>query len=124
MTIALITGDREWTDDALIHAALATLRPEVIIEGECRGADLIARHAAERFDIEYDPRPADWDLYGRAAGPIRNQEMLDLRPDVCLAFHDDLDGRSRGTKDMVARCLRAKIPVCLFTHDQPEGRWL
>ena len=48
--------------------------------------------------------PADWKKYGRAAGPIRNLQMLDNgKPDICYAFHDCIE-KSKGTKDMVNRC--------------------
>jgi len=43
--------------------------------------------------------PADWDKYGRAAGPIRNEQMA-KDADVCFALWD---GESRGTLDMIKR---------------------
>jgi hypothetical protein len=43
--------------------------------------------------------PADWDGYGRRAGPIRNQKMLDTeRPDLVLAFHP----AGPGTRHMIS----------------------
>ncbi len=59
--------------------------------------------------------PAQWHQYGRAAGPLRNQEMLtDAKPDLVLAFHRNL-ARSRGTADMVRRARAAGVPVRVFT---------
>jgi hypothetical protein len=47
--------------------------------------------------------PADWANHGKAAGPIRNRKMLDLKPDLVLAFHADLTN-SKGTKDCSNPC--------------------
>ena len=59
---------------------------------------------------------ADWDLYGRRAGLIRNQQMLDEgKPTEALAFHPDRNVKS-GTGDMVSRLKKAGIPVQWFTE--------
>lgn len=102
----------------LIRRALSTigLYP-IIIEGECEGADLLSRQVAEQLGFEVLPFPAQWARYGRAAGPIRNQQMLDEgKPDLVLAFHDNLIGRSKGTKDMVLRAVIAGISVKVIRH--------
>lgn len=83
----------------------------VIIEGEAYGADKMARNWAIAHHISYVPYPAQWQKYGRAAGPVRNKQMLDEgKPDLVLAFHHDID-KSKGTKDMVAIARKAGIPV-------------
>jgi len=61
---------------------------------------------AESREIACETYPADWDKHGKAAGPIRNQEMLDQHPDFVLAFPG-----GNGTADMVARARRAGVPV-------------
>lgn len=53
--------------------------------------------------------PADWTTYGKAAGPIRNRQMLDLNPDIVIAFHNDITS-SKGTKDTVTEAKRRGIP--------------
>lgn len=65
--------------------------------------------------------PADWQKYNKAAGPVRNGEMLKLHPDInlVLAFHDDIDS-SRGTADMVARAQKADIEVWLTSRRLPR----
>jgi hypothetical protein len=55
--------------------------------------------------------PAKWDEYGKAAGPIRNQEMVDSKPDLVLAFWD---GRSPGTLDAIKRAVLAGIEVNIY----------
>jgi hypothetical protein len=41
--------------------------------------------------FEYHPFPADWDRWGKAAGPIRNTEMLNAAgKGFVVAFHASL----------------------------------
>lgn len=105
----LVCGDRNWDDLAAIKAWLKLLKPRVVIHGAARGADTLAGEAARQLKIEVVVFPAQWARYGRGAGPIRNQQMIDEgRPDTVLAFHADL-AASRGTKDMLDRARRAGI---------------
>ncbi len=106
----LVCGSREWADYAVIEQRIKALPPgSVIIEGEARGADKSARQIAEHLGLEVVPFPADWDRYGKEAGPIRNQQMLDEgKPDLVLAFPVP---DSVGTQDMIARAKKAGIPV-------------
>lgn len=120
----LVCGDRNWTDRALIRERLRPfglkVRPGfvVLIEGGCRGADAIARDVARELRYSLEEYNAEWDRYGRAAGPIRNQQMLDeAGPNLVLAFHDHID-RSRDTRDMLDRAHAAGIPCTLVMHDE------
>ena len=113
----LICGDRNWTDAKMIASVLRELNPRVVIEGEARGADSLARIEAERMGIPVLKFPAEWGKYHRAAGPIRNAQMLrEGRPDMVVAFHDDLDS-SKGTKHMVGLARKAGVPVRVEKHD-------
>ena len=115
MMRVLICGDRDWTDEAPMRRLVAHLGAgDVVIEGEARGADKMARRLAEEAGVPVVPCPAEWDRYGRAAGPIRNRRMLtECRPDIVVAFHDDLFN-SKGTRNMMDVAGRAGIPVWLF----------
>lgn len=118
----LITGDRKWDDPEPIEAMVDGLDPErdLVIEGECVGADLLGKEVALSWCISVEGYPAKWDEYGKAAGVIRNQQMLDEgKPDVVWAFHDDLKN-SKGTKDMVKRALKARLPVYLVSRPRLE----
>lgn len=116
--LILVTGDREWTDRATIRRALNPYpRTATIMHGDARGADKRAAHEALRLGWPVDKIeavPAEWSKFGRSAGPIRNRVMLDRGPDVVLAFHRDLCGRSKGTKDCVQEALKREIPVYLY----------
>lgn len=118
--VVLVCGDRNWQNRASIEAALHSLNCEhagnyiKLIHGACRGADRMAESIARDLGWAVVGIPADWKRYGYAAGPIRNQQMLEQRPDLVLAFHSDLEN-SKGTKDMVRRARRASVPVVHFT---------
>lgn len=113
----LVCGDRDWKDGEMIYTKIRIVMPDVVIEGEARGADTLARMAAERLNIPFEPYPAYWQFYGRSAGPIRNSTMLTQgKPDLVYAFHDDIE-HSIGTADMVAKAKRAGIPCEIFKHE-------
>lgn len=107
----LFCGDRRWSDPAPILHAFDRLQPTLVIEGECEGADLLSRREAELRGIPVLPFPAQWDKYGRAAGPVRNRQMLEEgKPDLVVAFHSNLEN-SKGTADMVKQARKAGVPV-------------
>jgi hypothetical protein len=61
---------------------------------------------------------ADWSTYGKAARPIRNQQMLDEgHPNLVVAFHYALD-KSKGTLDMVSRARKAEINVIVIRSEK------
>lgn len=113
----LICGDRDWSKPIPIDvvvggfAAVYGKHNVTIIHGACKGADALAGSAALRHGCTVDPYPAEWDRYGKKAGPIRNRKMLkEGKPDVVFAFHSDL-AASKGTKDMVIAAQEAGVPT-------------
>lgn len=78
-----------------------------VIQGGATGADTGAERWARASAIPVLTFRADWDRYGRQAGPLRNAQMLaEGRPDVVIAFQ----GR-KGTADMVRKARAAGLPV-------------
>lgn len=71
---------------------------DVIIHGAALGADAAGHVWAKKNGVKTVPFPANWDEYGKRAGPLRNQQMLDFGPELVVAF----PGGS-GTADMVGR---------------------
>ena len=121
----LVTGSRSLSDYELVRSAIEEMvanscAPDehvVIVHGACPygGADEHAQHWAEvAFNASHEPHPADFKKLGRKAGPLRNQEMVDLGADVCLAFPTS---SSRGTWDCVRRAKAAGIHVEVFESD-------
>lgn len=105
----LITGSRDWTDIDTIYAALEQQLADhgeiTVVHGGAAGADRIAGDWAkaaitDQRPVRLEVYPPDWDSHGRKAGIIRNQQMVNTKPDVVLAFPL---GASRGTR----HCMRA-----------------
>ena len=108
----LVTGDRNWQGEDVIMRELRKMKPDVVVEGGAKGADSLAKKVANKLGIEVREYPAEWDKYGRAAGPIRNQEMLGEKPDLVLAFHSNIE-KSKGTKNMITLARRQGVHVKL-----------
>src|SRR6266851_576424 len=106
----LVTGSREWTDWETIQRALQEAGDgdwNTLIHGDCStGADSIADNFGCFCCWEIERYPADWAKYGKAAGPVRNQEMVDAGADICLAFFQP-GAANRGTADCVSRAEKA-----------------
>ncbi len=79
------------------------------------GADSLAEECALELGLRGEIYTAAWCTYGRAAGLIRNQTMIESNPTEVLAFHDDIT-RSKGTKDLIRRAKAAGIPIKVVSH--------
>ena len=111
----IFCGDRKWSDYSSIRQVLNMLSKEdtLVIHGACRGADKMSGEIAKERGFKVKVYPALWDVYGRAAGPIRNQQMLtEGRATEIIAFHKNIK-KSRGTKDMINRALKKGLRVRL-----------
>ncbi|MBB2962906.1 SLOG family protein [Methylobacterium sp. R2-1] len=126
----LVCGGRDFTDKGAIVRALAPYKPvpwnavseHIVIHGGCpTGADKLADEWCAVYGVRKRVYLADWSKHGRAAGPIRNQRMIDEgRPDLVLAFPG-----GRGTTDMVRRASAAGIEVreiAALAPNSTEGR--
>lgn len=106
----IVCGGRDFKDGESVFAVLQTIHNQTpistIIEGGARGADEWGALWADSANIERRKFPANWDAYGKRAGPIRNQQMLGQGIDLVVAFPG-----GRGTADMVARAKRAGVRV-------------
>lgn len=91
----------------ILRAAVPRLGLWMLIHGAAKGADQLASEWAWENGVGAASYPANWEKHGRAAGPIRNQRMLDEgKPDIVIAFPG-----GRGTADLVSRAEKAGIRV-------------
>lgn len=107
----LVCGGRDYKDRANVFALLDRIHEKVpiscVIQGDARGADALAKSWAVSRDVMHEDYPADWGLHGKAAGHIRNKQMLDAgHPDKVVAFPG-----GKGTKNMVAQARKAGLKV-------------
>jgi len=112
----LVCGGRDYDDReslaTVLDAAHQANPIECLIHGAARGADTLAADWALSHDVLCNAYPADWERDGRAAGPKRNQKMLDVgRPHMVIAFPG-----GKGTADMIRRAEAAKVPVVKITR--------
>jgi hypothetical protein len=108
----LVTGDRNYTNYSIVYETIKIIQPTLVIHGACKGLDLLADKAAKALCIKTHSEPAKWDTYKKAAGPIRNRVMLEMKPDLVVGFHDNI-ASSSGTKDMLTAAINAGTVVWL-----------
>lgn len=112
MTRIVVTGGRDYDNPQHLELILGRMHAASPItelaQGECpTGADAMAKAWARSQGITVKEYAADWLVYGRSAGPVRNQFMLDdFRPDSVVAFPGN-----RGTADCVRRARKANLTV-------------
>lgn len=108
--IVAVTGGRTFSDYGAVCIALGLVHHaygiRTIIHGGATGADRLAVRWANENGVATRVYPAKWSKYGKSAGPIRNQEMVDRKPAVLVVF----DG-GKGTHDMETKARQADIPV-------------
>jgi len=104
----LVFGGRDYNNYERVAEELDDIgNISLIIHGGARGADSCGARYAGINNIPVREFPADWDKYGKRAGPIRNAQMLrEGAPDFAVAFPG-----GKGTKDMIERCRKANIFV-------------
>jgi hypothetical protein len=102
MKLAVI-GSRSFKDYDLLKACLKGLAISEIVSGGAAGADRLAERYAAEHKIPIRVFTANWEKFGRAAGPIRNKEIVDYA-DKVIAFWD---GRSPGTRRSIRLAERA-----------------
>lgn len=120
MTRVLISGSRNWTDENTVRKVIYSFPPEsVLIVGDARGADEIARNVAqERSDIIILEYKADWNKHGKRAGPIKNIEMFSQDPDEVYTFQID---NSKGTAHAIKLAEERNIKLTKFHMTSEEN---
>jgi len=107
----LVCGGRYFNDDEKVFSILNNYSQDhdftALIHGAAKGADSAAGRWANLSSIKEISFPANWKKFGKSAGPIRNQRMIDEgKPDLVIAF-----AGGRGTANMVNAARQAGIEV-------------
>ena len=123
----LIAGSRDFENRNIFAGVLLQFMVEndpleeyVIVEGGARGVDTMAREFAEMNGLQVKEFKPNWEKYGRAAGPKRNDEMTKFVAEnkgQALYFWD---GESKGTKQCIISARKRGIPVTVW--NTAEGR--
>lgn len=111
----LVCGGRDFghipTERAFIYASLNELNEKYaiteVVTGGANGVDTFALWWATNHGKNRVAYPANWRVHGRAAGMIRNKEMLQrAKPDLVVAFPGGV-----GTANMVSLAKKANVQV-------------
>lgn len=112
----LVTGGRSYDVASTVWEVLGKIEAScgisLLVHGDARGADTIAKGWAEDRKVRHEPYPAQWYVDGkfdRGAGHKRNQKMFDTeQPDLVVAFRG-----GKGTKNMVKYAYLRGCPVLM-----------
>ena len=123
-----IAGSRDFTDfyrlnkvcEWIFASLQISYEGTVIVSGTCKGPDRLGEQFASIHNMEIKQFPADWKLFGKRAGMIRNAQMADYLVDetlgsVLIAFWD---GLSHGTKNMISLALDHRIDTVVVRYDK------
>lgn len=119
--VVLVCGGRKYPQNGTVPCVLDDLliRPDdpmpvairVLVEGGGTGADRAASNWASINWVVNNTYQAQWDAHGPAAGPMRNQTMLDTeKPDIVIAFPTP-GARNKGTRHMMGIARARGVPV-------------
>ena len=113
----IIAGGRDFDNYKLLKNSCDLILSDYadnleIISGKSKGADKIGEDYAKHRNYPIKEFPANWKLYSKSAGPIRNGEMADYA-DMLIAFWD---GKSRGTADMIAQATKKGLIVKIVNY--------
>jgi hypothetical protein len=103
----LVCGGRDFNDKHAVRRLLKAFPAGItVVQGAAPGADTLAKQCAVELRQLYESYPAEWELHGKAAGPIRNRQMLDSGVDLVVAFPG-----GRGTEDTIRAAKQWGVPV-------------
>lgn len=105
----IVAGSRGINQYAIVASAIAEApwRISVLISGGAKGVDELGEAYAYMHKLPLEIYNAEWNIYGKAAGPIRNALMAD-KAEALIAIWD---GQSRGTAHMIETAKKKGLKV-------------
>lgn len=108
----IIAGTRDFNDYDMLYQELSAFVNIIadnvsnqnqieFVSGTARGADTLGEKFADETGYPVKRFPAKWNKYGKAAGPIRNEQMAEYASEKNGVLFVFWDGKSRGTKSMI-----------------------
>lgn len=113
----IVCGGRKYKDKAFVYKTLDAIHKKTpitrLVQGGATGADMFAEQWAANNHIDRKTYNAEWKLWGKGAGPIRNKRMLyEEKPDLVVAFPG-----GNGTAHMTLIAKNAGVEVRQFEDD-------
>lgn len=114
MAKIVVAGGRTYTNTGMVFICLEKIvqKGDVIISGHAKGVDMMGELYAQKNNLACEIFPAEWDKYGRSAGPRRNEKMAQVADKVVVFW----DFKSRGTKNMVEMAKKYKKELFIFDY--------
>lgn len=107
MKKVIVTGGRDYNDFVMVTDILDFIKPDLVIQGGATGADSQARNYCAEWHIECLTYEADWNKFGRVAGPIRNKQMCSEHQDaIVIAFPG-----GKGTENCIKEAVKLNMIV-------------
>jgi hypothetical protein len=131
MIKVIIAGSRDFINRTIFNNVMTHLLSDIpaeqleIISGGCRGADQMAEEYAKTWGIKSTVFPAEWDKYGKSAGPIRNKKMAEYVTEsendssMLIAFPG---AESRGTWNMIGFARDYQIDTHIYYWGQEKEK--
>jgi hypothetical protein len=129
LILTIIAGSREFIDQYRLNKVCNWIfaykkiaySDVKIISGTCRGADIMGENFAKTYNIPVKRFPADWKLYGKNAGNVRNRQMAEYASSsssnngVLIAFANN---RCKGTMNMINLGIDYKLDVFVVWYEE------
>lgn len=108
----IIAGGRNITDYNVVKTAYykSGFQATEIVSGAAKGVDYLGELFAKDNGISIQRFPADWNKYGKRAGPLRNLQMAEYA-DALIAVWD---GESKGTANMITQARQHGLEVFVY----------
>ena len=112
----IVAGGRdffpEFKHSQWLTEQLHELKATHIISGKARGADSFGEEIGRLLRLDIIEYPANWDRYGKKAGPLRNEEMAKVA-DACILFPG-----GQGTKNMRDLAEAYDVPIIEWEDEE------
>lgn len=109
----IIAGTRTFSNYDLLKKILSKFSTITeVVSGGASGADFLGEKWAYENSLPIKKFLADWKLYGKKAGPIRNSLMAKYA-DCLIIFWD---GKSRGSLNMINQMKKIKKPIKIISY--------
>ena len=106
----IIAGSRNITDFSTVCEAIDESGFQVteVVSGKARGVDTLGEKWAKVVGVPVKEFPADWEKFGKAAGPIRNKQMGIYSDCAIVIYNPEI---SKGSKNMIDTMKKLGKPV-------------
>jgi hypothetical protein len=109
MKVAVI-GSRGFNNYELVKKTLTNIEITLLVSGGADGADSLGERYAIENNIETKIFLPDWEKYKRAAGMIRNTDIVN-ESELVVAFWD---GTSKGTLDSINKAKKTNKKIIII----------